>query len=162
MEEAKAEVRRVVDAEFPDGVTKVDINSSDYSSDEENISDAPGSFDVFIAFGGAGISKNAKRNWSPANGFHYVLEDYPAPAMSVGDTTWDEERRNKESAKINESETGVECVVLELKSDVKNERQPTNYVHCLPGNEKGIEANRRLRDRESTSTLDRVHRTRSL
>ena len=141
MEEAKVEVRRLVDAEFPEGVTKVDINSSDDSSDEENISDAPGSFDVFIAFGSAGISKNAKRNWSLAKGFHYVLEDYPAPAMSVGNTTWDEERRNKTTAKIKESETGVECVVLELESDVKNEKQPTNYVRYLPVNEKRIEAN---------------------
>ncbi|KAJ4138513.1 hypothetical protein NW768_002348 [Fusarium equiseti] len=127
MEEAIAEVRRLVDAEFPEGVTKVDINPSDYSSDEDGISVAPGSFDVFIGFGDAGISKNAKRNWSRQKGVHYVLEDYPAPAMSVGDTTWDEERRNKESARINESETGVEFVVLELKSDVKNEKQPTNY-----------------------------------
>jgi len=130
MEEAKGEVRRLVDAEFPEGVTKVDINSSDYSSGEEDIRGAPGSFDVFIAFGNAGISKNAKRYWIPTKGFYYALEDYPAPAMSVGDTTWDGERRDKESAKINESKTGVECVVLELKSDVKSEKQPTNYVRC--------------------------------
>lgn len=136
MEEAKAEVRRLVDAEFPDGVTKVDINPSNDLTDEEDISGAPGTFDVFVAFGDAGINKNAKRKWNPTKGVHYVLEDYPAPAMSVGDTTWDEERRDKESAKINESQTGVECVVLELKSDVKNEKQPTNYVRYRPRKER--------------------------
>ncbi|KAG8361336.1 hypothetical protein FVEN_g1016 [Fusarium venenatum] len=69
----------------------------------------------------------AKRQWNPQQGFHYVLEDPPAPAMSAEDTTWDQERREKESQKIKEGETGVENVILELKSDVKNEKQPTNY-----------------------------------
>ncbi|VTO91854.1 unnamed protein product [Fusarium graminearum] len=126
MEEAKAEVRRLVDAEFPDGVTGVEINPSDFSSDED-IRVAPGSFYLSIDFGNVGISKMAKRQWNPQKGFYYVLQDPPAPAMSAEDPTWDQERRDKESAKIKEGETGVDNVVLELKSDVKNEKQPTNY-----------------------------------
>ncbi|RGP69562.1 acid protease [Fusarium sporotrichioides] len=126
MEEAKAEVRRLVDAEFPDGVTEVEFYPSDYSSDED-ISTAPGSFYLSIGFSDVGIGKIAKRQWNPQQGFHYVLEDPPAPGMAVEDTTWDQERREKENEKIKEGETGVDNVVLELKSDVKNEKQPTNY-----------------------------------
>ncbi|KAG8361571.1 hypothetical protein FVEN_g12648 [Fusarium venenatum] len=43
MEEAKTEVRRLVSAEYPDGVTDVEFYPSDFSSDED-ISVAPGSF----------------------------------------------------------------------------------------------------------------------
>ncbi|XEV07161.1 hypothetical protein FSHL1_012448 [Fusarium sambucinum] len=126
MEEAKAEIRRLVGAEYPDGVTDVEFYPSDFSSDDD-ISVAPGSFYLTIGFGNVGIPKMAKRQWNPQQGFHYVLEDPPAPAMSAEDTTWDQERREKESQKIKEGETGVDNVILELKSDVKNEKQPTNY-----------------------------------
>ncbi|RGP78807.1 acid protease [Fusarium longipes] len=112
MEEAKAEVRRLVDEEFQDGVTAVEIDPSDISS-EKDIGAQPRNLRMLVEFDSVGISRYARRQWNPQKGFHYVLQDYPAVAMK--------------NEKMQEGEQDIESFVLELKSDVRNEKKPANY-----------------------------------
>lgn len=125
MQDAKREIRRLARKEFPEA-ERVDIHPDITVSGEGVV---PGRFNVDIILGTVGLPLQAVRQWNAEDGFHFILQGPPlAGITAAGHDPWDSARIERESQRIDEGFSGVDTVVLELTSDVKNEKQPTNYV----------------------------------
>lgn len=68
------------------------------------------------------------RVWDAERGFHYIHEELSFGLQKAPEIPWTQARLDLENEKIGVGDWGADSIILPLVCDVKNEKNPANYV----------------------------------
>lgn len=97
---------------------------------ESCVIDEPGEFRIRLSNGYVAFYRYYIRTWDAEEGFGYIETEGPWDAIQEP-YYWDEERWKLENRELLTTTNGIDAIILPLLCDVKNKKNPANYVCVL-------------------------------